>query len=153
LDQEDWRLPRMFDGNEEMQKPPLYYWLVAGVARLRGARVDAWAVRLPAALAATACVFLIYLSGFWRGRAMAGFIAATVLTTAMHFTWLGRVGRIDMPLTLAVCITLIAYFELKERGAFALVISYVAVGVGVLLKGPIAIVLPGAVVVAHLAIE
>src|SRR5262249_59608854 len=38
----DWALPRQFDGQPEMQKPPLYYWLVAGVARLGGGPVDAW---------------------------------------------------------------------------------------------------------------
>src|SRR6516164_3821989 len=45
----DWALPRQFDGQPELQKPPLYYWLVAAVARLGGGRVGAWAVRLPAA--------------------------------------------------------------------------------------------------------
>src|SRR5947208_15807040 len=44
--------PRLFDGRAEVQKPPLYYWLVAGVARLRGGERDEWAVRLLAALAA-----------------------------------------------------------------------------------------------------
>src|SRR5262245_19079380 len=47
----DWLLPRLFDRKVELQKPPLYYWLVAAAGRLGGGRVDAWAVRLPAALA------------------------------------------------------------------------------------------------------
>src|SRR5438874_5216092 len=49
LDQGDWGMPRLYDGEPEMQKPPLYYWLVAAIAQLRAAPVDAWAVRLPAA--------------------------------------------------------------------------------------------------------
>ena len=44
-------LPRLHDDRLELQKPPLYYWLVAGIAHLRGGQVDEWAVRLPAALA------------------------------------------------------------------------------------------------------
>src|SRR5260370_10154650 len=52
----DWALPQLYDGRAELQKPPLYYWLVAGIAKLRGGDVDAWAVRLPAALAALGCV-------------------------------------------------------------------------------------------------
>ena len=48
----DWDLPHLNDGRAEMQKPPLYYWLVALTARLRGGTVDAWAVRLPATLSA-----------------------------------------------------------------------------------------------------
>src|SRR5436190_22951197 len=54
-----WGLPRLFDGRVELQKPPLYYWLVAGIAWLRGGAVDAWAVRLPAALAASGCVGVV----------------------------------------------------------------------------------------------
>src|SRR5262245_60995661 len=56
LDDGAWGLPHLFDGRPEMQKPPLYYWLVAALAWLRGGRVDAWAVRLPSALAALGCV-------------------------------------------------------------------------------------------------
>src|SRR5258707_10522226 len=29
LDDHQWGLPRLFDGRLELQKPPLYYWLVA----------------------------------------------------------------------------------------------------------------------------
>ena len=29
LDDDDWGLPRLFDGRLELQKPPLYYWVVA----------------------------------------------------------------------------------------------------------------------------
>src|SRR5262245_33429918 len=46
-----WSVPRLFDEQLDLQKPPLYYWLVAAVAHVRGVVVDAWAVRLPAALA------------------------------------------------------------------------------------------------------
>jgi 4-amino-4-deoxy-L-arabinose transferase-like glycosyltransferase len=98
-------------------------------------------------------VLLVYFWGVWRGRTPTGFIAATVLATAMHFTWLGRVGRIDMPLTLTACITLIAYYESNWRGTVALIAAYLAIAAGILLKGPIGIVLPAVVVVAHLAIE
>ena len=33
------------------------------------------------------------------GRPRAGFLAGTCLATAVHFTWLARIGRIDMPAT------------------------------------------------------
>src|SRR5262249_7679867 len=55
-----WGLPRQFSGQIELQKPPMYYWLVAGVAWLNGGQVDAWAVRLPAAAAALGCCLLLY---------------------------------------------------------------------------------------------
>src|SRR5437016_4683058 len=48
----DWGLPRLLDRQIDLQKPPLYYWLVAILAQLQGGQVDAWAVRLPSALSA-----------------------------------------------------------------------------------------------------
>ena len=32
--------------------------------------------------------------------------AASILATCLHFTWLARVGRIDMPLTLTITVAL-----------------------------------------------
>src|SRR5207302_197429 len=58
----NWGLPRLFDGRAELQKPPLYYWLVAGVAWLRSGTVDAWAVRLPSAVAALLTVLVLALA-------------------------------------------------------------------------------------------
>src|SRR5262249_23974579 len=72
LDGGDWGLPRRFDRRPELQKPPLYYWLVAALARLTGGEVDAWAVRLPAALSALATVLLVYAFGAALGRPLAG---------------------------------------------------------------------------------
>src|SRR5215467_9184390 len=47
-----WGLPHLFDLHPELQKPPLYYWLVAVLSRLGGHAVDETTVRLPAALSA-----------------------------------------------------------------------------------------------------
>jgi 4-amino-4-deoxy-L-arabinose transferase-like glycosyltransferase len=152
-------LPHLFDGRAELQKPPLYYWLVAGVARLRGGAVDAWAVRLPAAAAALLCVGAV-VAPLWRRRP-AGLLAGLVLATAAHFTWLARIGRVDMPLTLCVTVAAGGYYLARDarrqggavRAAAWLVAACLAVAAGVLLKGPIALVLPAAVVVAHLLAE
>src|SRR5689334_17078788 len=59
LDDGDWLLPRLFDEQVELQKPPLYYWLVAVAGRVRGG-VDAVAVRLPAAAAGLATVLALF---------------------------------------------------------------------------------------------
>src|SRR5436305_2772563 len=97
LDEGHWLVPRLFDHHLELQKPPLYYWLVASIAWLLGGAVDVWAVRLPAALSALATVLFLYFLGVRRGRPLAGLIAAFVLASCLHFTCLARVGRIDMP--------------------------------------------------------
>jgi 4-amino-4-deoxy-L-arabinose transferase-like glycosyltransferase len=149
-------LPRLFDDRPELQKPPLYYWLVATVARLRGGTVDAWAVRLPAALAAILCVGIVALFGWRCGRPREGLLAAMMLATAVHFTWLGRVGRIDMPLTCVVAATLVCFSLAERTGASQcrrlglLLAAYLCLAAAVLLKGPIGIVLPVAAFGTHL---
>jgi 4-amino-4-deoxy-L-arabinose transferase-like glycosyltransferase len=167
LDDGTWALPHLYGGQVELQKPPLYYWLVSFVARCRGGLVDAWAVRFPAALSALGCVWLVFWFAWRRGRPIAGVVAATVLATAIHFTWLARVGRIDMPLTLAVATVLCTlYLRLDAFGGAniapdrgrptngtLLSVTYVALSAGILLKGPIALVLPAAAFAGFLVVE
>lgn len=158
LDDGAWGLPRLYDGRLELQKPPLFYWLTASLACLRGGTVDAWAVRLPAAGSATLCVLLLGIGlGIGRKRWTAGLIAATVLATALHFTWLARIGRIDMPLTLTVTLALGSLFlarGMRTRTRWLpLLFAYLSLAAGVLLKGPIGIALPVAVMGLYLMLE
>ena len=102
LDDGAWGLPHLYSGEPELQKPPLYYWLVASIAALRGGTVDAWAVRLPATGAAVLCVLGLIAFGRCAGDHSPALTAAVVLMTALHFTWMARIGRIDMPLTLTI---------------------------------------------------
>jgi len=158
LDDGDWGIPHLYDGRPELQKPPLYYWLVAALGWLRGGAVDAWAVRLPAAGAATLCMLLVGI-GLVAGckRSTVGIMAAAVLATALHFTWLARIGRIDMPLTLSVTLAMGGLYLARGRPRRTrwplLALAYLAIAAGVLLKGPIGIVLPAAVISLHLMFE
>jgi 4-amino-4-deoxy-L-arabinose transferase-like glycosyltransferase len=158
LDDGVWGLPHLYDGRLELQKPPLYYWLVAASAWLRDGAVNAWAVRLPAAGAATLCILLLGIGlGIGRKRWTAGLIAAAVLATALHFTWLARIGRIDMPLTLSVTLALGSLYLARGNPSRTrwplLVLAYLAVAAGILLKGPIGIVLPAAGMSLFLTLE
>jgi 4-amino-4-deoxy-L-arabinose transferase-like glycosyltransferase len=156
-----WGIPRLFDGKMELQKPPLYYWLVAGTAALRGGQVDAWSVRLPAAGAAVGCVVVVFGLGLCRGRWLAGGIAASMLATALHYTWLARIGRIDMPLTFAIALALAGFYLGRQRGRQQsargswgwFLLAYVAGAVAALLKGPIGLILPAGVAAAYLLSE
>jgi 4-amino-4-deoxy-L-arabinose transferase-like glycosyltransferase len=148
LDEGHWLVPRLFDQHLELQKPPLYYWLVALFGWLNGGHVGVWAVRLPAALSGLACVVFLFVLAAKSQRPFAGLVAALVLATCLHFTWLARVGRIDMPLTMTITFALGAFYLGNREGnrqwawhGFA----YAALGLGLLLKGPIAFVLPAAV--------
>jgi 4-amino-4-deoxy-L-arabinose transferase-like glycosyltransferase len=156
LDDGDWGLPHLFDGQPELQKPPLYYWLVASIARLHGGVVDAWAVRLPSTLAALGCVLVVMALGWLRGRTLAGLLAGMMLASAVHFTWLARIGRIDAPLALCTSVACGTYYLARGAiiGRTALLFpGYAALAAGALLKGPIGILLPLAAIGLHLLLE
>jgi 4-amino-4-deoxy-L-arabinose transferase-like glycosyltransferase len=158
LDDGNWGLPRLYDGQVELQKPPGFYWLVALVGWLLGG-VDEWAVRLPAAIAGTLTVLLVWQHLRGRVRPVAAFVAATVLAGAVHFTGTARIGRIDVPLACVVtAIMLSARSALGERsGVSRPMISSVGIGVlagiALLLKGPIGVALPAAALSALVLIE
>ena len=142
LDSDDWILPRLFDGSPELQKPPLYYWLVAGFGWLNGGQVDALTERLPAALAAIGTALILMLAFRAKGRPLAGILAALVLITAQHFTWIGRTGRIDVPLVFTVTA---AVLGLRSSARVSHFVGYLAIAAGVMLKGPLGVVLPFAI--------
>jgi 4-amino-4-deoxy-L-arabinose transferase-like glycosyltransferase len=78
--------------------------------------------------------------------------------TALHFTWMARIGRIDMPLTLTVGVAVGAVYLSRTscnatRVIILLLIAYISIALGVMLKGPIGAVLPAAVIGLHLLIE
>ena len=152
LDDGDWLLPRLYDDQVELQKPPLYYWLAAAAGALRGKNVDALAVRLPAAVAGLATAVVVFVFFARRGRPLAGLFAALCLETAQHFTWISRTGRIDVPLTLAVTCSILCLWQARQPGSigrsrfFWSLAGYLAMAAGLLLKGPVGAVLPLAVV-------
>lgn len=149
LDSADWVLPRLYDGRVEMQKPPLYYWLVAVVTQVRGGLVDAWSVRMPSAAAAALGMVVMAMIGWHRRRPIVGLLAGAFLGTMFHYTWLGRVGRTDMPLTLTTSLSLAGYYLAQSGSKAWLACIYVGMAFGMLLKGPLGIVLPALVILVH----
>jgi 4-amino-4-deoxy-L-arabinose transferase-like glycosyltransferase len=160
LDGGDWKLPRLYDGRIEMQKPPLYYWAAAAAGKLAGG-LTPFLVRLPAALAGLFTVLAVHELLRRRGRPRAALLAAVILATMVRFTWISRVARIDMPLTLSVFIAMAAFYlgcqaRLQERwwtcrGWWAT--GYFFLAVSVLFKGPIGIILMAAGASVYLLYE
>ncbi len=130
-------------------KPPGFFWIVAGCFRMFG--VTEWAARLPAALSAVLTIAATVAFGWRRIGARAALGAGVILATAGEFVVLGRSVRMDMLLALAVSGTLFHAYALwtddaapvgdrsRETPTWPL---YVLPAVGLLIKGPIAIILP-----------
>lgn len=137
----DWVVPRL-QGEPYLDKPPLFYWLVAASYEIFG--VHDWAARLVPALAVHATMLLTYLLGRRSLGEPAAFHGALLLSLAPGFVSIGRLLVMDGPLTLCVMTALLSLWEATEHGRLRRgwwTAASIACGLGVLTKGPVALVL------------
>ena len=140
------------DGEPYSQKPPLYYWLAATIGAPFG-HVDAWAARAPSALAGLACLSLtMAMTRRLFGQRYAPW-AATILLMCIRFSELAQRAQLDVLLTACELAAWLAWLraergELRRRRAYRQL--HVALGMGMLVKGPVAL-LPLLVIALHCA--
>jgi len=154
----NWIVPTL-NFEHYYDKPPAFYWLVAAGFQVFGNAE--WVARLPAATAAVLTIACTVVFGWRRIGPRAALAAGAILTTAIEFVILARSVRMDMLLTFVVAGTILYAFELWDspvddptrarRHAPVTWPIYVLPALGVLIKGPIAIVVP-VLTVALLAI-
>jgi 4-amino-4-deoxy-L-arabinose transferase-like glycosyltransferase len=135
-------------------KPPLFYWLVMTSYRLCG--VHDWAARLVPVLIAAGTVLLTFAWGSRAAGRWAGFLGALVLCLMPGFVYLGGLVTLDGLLGLCVTAALAAAHvavagPTLRRGWW--VVSALACGLGVLSKGPVALVLVAVPVVFYRLVE
>ncbi len=141
LESGNWVTPKLI-GSPYLDKPPLMYWLTAASMSMFGQTETA--SRLPCTLSALFTVLTI----FWLGKRLIGsraaLCAAIVLLLCSGFVLAGRFVIMDSLLTLFTTIGLlsgyIAIAQDRLRWSWW-IISAIAVGLGVLAKGPVALVL------------
>ncbi len=141
-----WLVAHLF-GQIYPDKPPLYFWAVAGVAEVRGGRLDEVASRLPAVAGALAGLALTFLLGESLFGRQAGLAAATVLATSGLFFWYARQGHPDQFLTAGVALACLALWRsfaapVGGRRTAWIALAYAAMALSVLSKGLLGLVLP-----------
>ena len=141
----------MFNYEPRQNKPVLSYWIVAAFYKVFGVSVGVQ--RLPIALGAVVLIACAFGLAWAAGSLEAGFWAALGLAVTPRLLMFARRIFIDIYISMFMGLTLL-FFALAERfperrRAF-LLLMYAAVGLGVLTKGPVAIVLPGAVFLVYL---
>jgi 4-amino-4-deoxy-L-arabinose transferase-like glycosyltransferase len=151
----DWVIAHL-DGVPYMEKAPLPYWLIAICYLVMG--VHDWVARIPTALAAVLLCFVTARYGAWAFGRRAGFYAGLALATSVGLFLFTRILIPDVMLTLAITVCFMAFqramnedrVETHSRRWTALI--GIALGVGVLLKGLLALVVPVGGVLVYLAI-
>lgn len=142
----EWVLPTL-QGEPYLDKPPLFYWLVMLSYQTFG--VHDWAARLVPALAVHAAILLTYLLGRRSLGERPALLAALLLTVAPGFAGMARLLILDGLLTLCVTVALFAGLEAVRGNRFRWpwwLAACVATGLGVLTKGPVAVLLLAPVV-------
>lgn len=152
----DWITPRL-NGIKYFEKPPLQYWATAVAFEVFGE--SEWSSRLwTAGTGFLGCV----LTG-WLGRrvygAEVGLSSAIVLGGSVLYALLGHINTLDMGLCFALQLALSGLVCLArwpdDRRSVRLGASLLASGValGFLLKGLVALLVPGAVAVSYMLVS
>ena len=139
----DYVVPRL-NGSVMLTKPPLLYWLTAGVFRVAGSTEYARIVSVVAALATLLGTWALGVSLY--GEA-AGLLAALALAVMPGFVLEARTLRPDSLLIACVTLAFLCWVRARHPGTSRirwLIGFYVALGLGVLSKGFVtpALVLP-----------
>lgn len=147
-----WLVPTL-NGVPYFDKPPGYYWLVAGSFHTFG--LHEWAARLPSAIPALLTIAVTACFAWPRLGAATAIGSGLILATTTQFVALGRSVRMDMLLTLLLSATLFRAYALwtDDRPSSGRTwMLYALPAFGLLIKGPIAVVLPVLIVGALTAL-
>lgn len=153
LERGDWVTPTL-NYVKYFEKPPLLYWLTATGYRVMG--IHEWAVRFwPAAFAFAGIAITWHLGGsMWNIRA--GGLAALVLATSPLYFGLSQVVVLDMPLSILMTFSLGGFwlfYRQPEPGRSGLLALHLGSALAVLAKGPVAVVLIGAILFVFLLLR
>ncbi len=141
----DW-LHTTLNGADRFDKPILVYWLQAASLLVFG-KSDA-AVRLPSAICGFLWCFAVARFAAPRFGARAAWCATAILATSLGVIAIGRAATADALLNLLLALTAFDLWRHVETGAKA-PLRWAAfwAALGILDKGPIALLVPGGAIV------
>lgn len=134
-------------------KPPLYTWLTAATFNVW--KTNETAARLWAGVFGIFTILIVYFLGKNIYNDAVGKIAAIITGTSLLFIGLSRTGFVDTALTCFVSLTilwfLIGYQNPSKR--YFLILAGLSSALGMLSKGPLGIILPGATIFLYLLLQ
>ena len=149
----DWVTARL-NGIAYLEKSPLVYWLMAMSYRIFG--VHDWAARVPLSIAVVALCWLTLKFGTWAFGKDAGFYSGLILSTCLGLFLFTRILIPDAILTLTITLAMWSFLRVVDpaepRPRLWMSLLGVSLGLGLLLKGLIAIVFPLGAAFAYLVL-
>jgi len=139
LESGNWIMPTC-NGESRLQKTPLSYWLVAGLAKITG-RVDEFTTRLPSVVFGVLSVAaILYFVNQWLTFRIA-VLSGGVWATSIGYICYTRNARPEMILTFFILLCFLSFYsaitakDRKEQLVFTLVF-WTSFALGNLAKGP-----------------
>jgi 4-amino-4-deoxy-L-arabinose transferase-like glycosyltransferase len=139
LENGNWIMPTCNGGNR-LQKTPLSYWLVAGLAKITG-RVDEFTARLPSAIfAVLSAVAILYFVNRWLSFRIA-VISGGVWATSLGYIRYAHNARPEMALTFFILLCFLSFYSAiteknRNRQVVYMLVFWVSFALGNLAKGP-----------------
>jgi 4-amino-4-deoxy-L-arabinose transferase-like glycosyltransferase len=132
------------NGQLRFDKPILTYWLQALSVSIFG--VGEFGFRLPSALAASAWIAAIMVFARQQADAATGYAAALLAATSLGVTAIGRGATADALLNMLLALAMFDLFRyLQQPLARYRWRAFLWIGLGLLTKGPVALLIPGVV--------
>ena len=143
VERDDWVTPWIiFQGVEKpyLGKPPLHFWLINTSYELFG--LSNFSARLPGVFSGAAISLILYfLTAPLLGR-KAALVSVLIYSTSLLAFILSGVCLVDVTLTVGITMA-VAGFALADRSRLAGYLCFAGLALGVLVKGPVAIVFFG----------
>lgn len=132
----DWIVPRE-QGVLFPDRPPLGNWTIAWAQAVSGSR-EAWAVRLPSALATLLTTWLVYVYARAFLSSLGAAVSACAYATLGQVLQLGHLAETEAVFTLLVAASLLGWHLVWVRGwrLRAWILGYGFAGLAALAKGP-----------------
>ncbi len=143
------------NGEAYTQKPPLFFWLATASAA-PFERVTELAARLPSALAGVALVAVMLRFGATLLGGPGATLGAALLLTTFPFARAARRAQLDVLLALFETVALVAFWRLDRgigRRRDNLLLFHGALALGLLTKGPVALLVPLLILLSFLLWE
>ncbi|MBC8284535.1 MAG: glycosyltransferase family 39 protein [Nitrospinae bacterium] len=150
VDSGDFITP-VYHEKKRFAKPILYYWMVATSYKIFGFSLAS--ARLPSVLFGTFSVGLIFLLACRLFDSRVGLFSAFILPSIyLHFQ-ISRWSTTDMALSFFILLALyffVLLFETEFKKSIFAYLFYLSMGLGFMVKGPPAILIPGLTVAGFL---
>jgi len=134
----------VYHEKKRFAKPILYYWMVVSSFKVFG--VSLASARIPSAIFGTLSIGLIFLLGRKLFDSRVGLFSSFILPTIyLHFQ-ISRWSTTDMALSFFILLALYLFVLLHktnfQKNTYAY-LFYISMGLGFMVKGPTAILIPG----------